>query len=67
MPGKVVRELLGGKRKEQSLWNVCRGYYTLVMLSVGFKLVWDKLCEAVIPNRVISIGLIMAHPISGKR
>lgn len=61
---KVVRELLGGERKEQSLRDITRGYYTLTMLSDGFELAWDKLCEEVIPNRIVSVGLIMVHPIS---
>lgn len=34
------------------------------MLSIGFELAWDKPCEEVIPNRIISIGLMKIHPIS---
>lgn len=60
----ITRELLGGERKEQSLWDVTWGYYALIMLSIGFELPWDKLSEEVIPNRIISMGLMKGHPIS---
>lgn len=50
-------------QKHSALWDVTCGYYTLVMLSIGFELAWDKPCEEVIPNMIISMGLMKIHPI----
>lgn len=51
-------------KENLSLWDVTWGYYTLVMPSISFKQAWDKLWEEVIPNRIISIGLVKVYPIA---